>query len=106
DRRKARAYRLHQLNVAPRFDLELDSLIAAVQLALDFLQQRLGALLQADRDAALDHGLGTSEVSPERHAREVRLEIPYGRLHSTLRHPVFANGSEDPADLRSLHSTR
>ena len=54
----------HELRILIPFDLKLDPLVAALKLAADYVEQRFGRILDADRNPAGDFLPHAAEVLP------------------------------------------
>ena len=60
------AHALDHIVIPVGRDLDLDALIAGVELGANLFQKLLDRILNADRDAAFDLGSGAAEMPPER----------------------------------------
>src|SRR5262252_2634957 len=101
DAAEARPENLHGTDIPARLHLDLDPAIAGSELSLDFRDEIVERVLDADGDTRLDAIARAAERACERLAALLRIEIPRRHLHRRLRHVVAADGLE-----RREHVTR
>src|SRR3989475_9230439 len=89
------ARRLRDLNLEAGLDLELHTLVPALELAADRVHQRFDRWLDANGDTAQDPIARPAEQHGERLSRALREEVPDRHLDGRLRHAVFP----DPREL-------
>src|SRR5437773_11484983 len=87
--------RLRDLNLEAGLDLELHTLVPALDLAADSVHERFDRWLYANGDTAQDPIAGPAEQHGERLSRALREEVPDRHLDGRLRHAVFP----DPREL-------
>src|SRR5437879_11076420 len=91
--------RFRYLDLESRFDLQLDPLIAALELAPDRVHQSIDRRLDTDGDAAKDPVACPAEERGERLVRALGKEVPHRHLDRRLRHAVLADPGEPPFDV-------
>ncbi len=75
-------------SVPTRFDFDLDALITGVNFLANLLQQDLWCVLNTNRNATRDLVTCAAEMSPQRYAEFIRLEVPTGVFNRRLRHAM------------------
>ena len=92
-------HRPHPFDVEAGLDLELDAAVPLVHVAGDRLEQLLGGVGDADRDAAVHLGAHRSEVLGQRPPRHPQLQVQPGHLQGGLGHPVAPDRFEHASQL-------
>src|SRR5215469_11059774 len=91
DVRPAGAHFLEDVEIPAGLDLQLDAPIAGIEFSLNFLQQLLGRILNANRDAAGDFLARTAQQLPQGQLAGRGLRIPEGVFQRGLSHTVSAH---------------
>src|SRR6478736_2138091 len=94
DLRPACADFLKDLNVPPRFALDLDAAITGIQLGLDFFQQLFVRVLNADGNAAGNFFLRSAQQLPQRDVTRLRFRIPQSVFYRAFGHAMPAHFAE------------
>src|SRR4029077_19739260 len=82
-------------------DLDLDPLVARFEFDGNLLEQRIRALLQANRNAAAYFSPRAADVLPKRFVPHPRFKVPDRSFNPAFGHAVPAN-----AGKRVVHFTR
>ena len=106
DALEARADRAHRVDVPARLHLDLDALVAGGELALDFREEIVERVLDADRDARRDTVARAAEETAQRLVALLGVQIPRGHLHRGLRHVVAADRFERGKDVARMLERR
>src|ERR1035437_8062059 len=92
DRGETFAHAADHIDVPAGLDLHLDALIARGEFHLDFLQQLLHGILNADGDAAGNLAArAAADLLPQRDTVLARFQVPDGGFQSAARHVVAAD---------------
>ncbi len=89
------AHGLHRLEVPPRLDLQLDALVALVEVPVDLDEQLLDRREDADRHAAVDGVADRAEPVGERPALRAELGVEHRHLERRLGHRVALHSGEE-----------
>lgn len=90
--------RAHRLDVPPGLDLQLDPLVALIEVATDRRHQLVHLRHDADAHPARHAVVHGPEVCREAHVRAAQLGVQDSHLDGRLGHPVTPDGREKVAD--------